>query len=73
MNNIQLNKDLKEIKSKFNEKMLIEKSTVGGNSISIFDGATNEDIGTYVYYDNVEARDADLENLLTLLKETSNA
>ncbi len=71
MNNIQLKKDLKEIKLKYNPKMSITKSSVGGNSISIFDESTNEDIGTYVYYDNVDARDADFNSLQTLLKETN--
>lgn len=71
MNNVQLKKDLKEIKSKFNPKMSIEKSSVGGNSISIFDDATNEDFGTYTYYANVDARDKDFDKLITSLNEVN--
>lgn len=67
MNNIALRKDLKEIKSKFNPQMTITKTSVGGCSIDVFDYSTNEDIGTYVYNKNVEARDADFDELITLL------
>jgi hypothetical protein len=67
MNNIILKRELKDIKASFNPNVTVEKGKVSGNSINIFDNGKFEDIGTYTYYGNVEARDADFDALVKYL------
>lgn len=68
MKNLALKADIKMI---FLQKDEVEifTGTVSGNSISVTNKITNEDIGTYMYYNNVENRDADFSELESLLNK----
>lgn len=68
MKNLALKADIKMI---FLQKDEVEifRGTVSGNSISVTNTKTNEDIGTYMYYNKVENRDADFNELESLLNK----
>ena len=66
MNNIALKNDLNELKS-LKGKVSVTKTTFGGNSISIINTKTNEEVGNYIYYGNADKRDEDYNNLLLIL------
>jgi hypothetical protein len=69
MNNVSLKNDLNEILEKSND-LVIEKGSIGGNSISIYsEKPIYEDFGTYTYYANEANRDADFDALQSLIKE----
>lgn len=68
MYNNTLKADLKNLKPDSYKSMLLEKSEVGGASISLLNKETNEQLNCYIYYDRVGQRDADFNEVEKLLK-----
>jgi hypothetical protein len=68
MHNSRLKIDLKEILAD-KSQITIEKSSIGGSSITLKNQAASEDFSSYIYYDRIEERDADFNELEKLLKE----
>jgi hypothetical protein len=68
MHNNVLKADLKEILSD-KSKVMIEKSNVGGSSITVINKNSSEDLGCYIYYNRINQRDADFSELEKLLNE----
>lgn len=68
MNNVSLKNDLNEILANAKD-LVIEKGGISGNSINIYNATTNEDFGTYTYYGNEANRNADFDNLQSLITE----
>lgn len=68
MYNTRLKTDLKEILAD-KSQIKIEKSSIGGSSITLTNQAASEDFSSYIYYDRVGQRDADFNELEKLLTE----
>ena len=68
MYNTRLKIDLKEILAD-KSQVEIEKSDIGGSSITLTNESASEDFSSYIYYDRVDERDADFNELEKLLKE----
>jgi len=68
MYNSRLKIDLKEILAD-KSQIEIEKSSIGGSAITITNEASSEDFSSYIYYERIDERDADFNELEKLLKE----
>lgn len=68
MYNNTLKADLKNLNPDSYKSMLLEKSEVGGASISLLNKESNEQLNCYIYYDRVGQRDADFNEVEKLLK-----
>ncbi len=52
------------------KNLFIEKSTISGNAINVFRNNPFEDIGTYIYKEDVKNRDMDFDSLEKLIKKS---
>lgn len=66
--NIALKNDLKQILQKPNKIVSVEKGTVSGFSIEI-EETDPQSFSSYTYYEDEKLRDADFDELQTLIKE----
>lgn len=66
MYNVTLKTELKEILTN-KADLSITKGSVSGSSIEVFNTKTNSDMGSYTYYTRVANRDADFDELKTIL------
>lgn len=66
MKNKQLGIELKSIVAN-KPNVSIAKGNIGGNSIEVRNTKTGEDIGSFIYYDRAEQRDADFAKLETAI------
>ena len=66
--NIALKNDLKQILQKPNKIVSVEKGTVSGFSIEI-EETDPQSFSSYTYYEDEKLRDADFDELETLIKE----
>lgn len=68
MHNTALKADLKNLQPDSYKSIILEKSEVGGASISLLNKETNQQLNCYIYYDRVGQRDADFNEVEKLLK-----